>query len=273
VLGIVFQTPLVIYYLVRWDIVSAEALQKNRKLAILAAFVIAGAITPTVDPVTQTITAIPLVLLYDIGALAAAPSKVTVLNFVKFAGIVAVIAGLFGGLYYLWPIGHATALRGVVVAGKRPLPTAKPVRLRRGRVYDVREGALARVDFERQTAEPAILIAGPARLQVHAKWEVSLQAGSMLADSSHNAATLQVHSRAADVSLNKGKAEFVSPDANTLTVNVLAGEAVARVEGRSVRILAGRSATFQLGGAPIEAPGIEERWRERMQGDALPVTP
>lgn len=64
--GVVFEIPLVITLLAKLGLVSPQALAKGRKWAVLAAFVLGAAITPTVDPVNQTLIAAPIVVLYEI---------------------------------------------------------------------------------------------------------------------------------------------------------------------------------------------------------------
>jgi sec-independent protein translocase protein TatC len=68
-LGLAFETPLIIYMLAKVNIVNVRRLASYRKYAILAVFIIAAAITPTPDPFNQTLVAIPLYLLYELGIL------------------------------------------------------------------------------------------------------------------------------------------------------------------------------------------------------------
>ena len=68
-LGAAFETPLIIYMLAKLNVVSVQRLTRYRKYAILAVFIIAAAITPTPDPFNQTLVAIPLYLLYELGIL------------------------------------------------------------------------------------------------------------------------------------------------------------------------------------------------------------
>lgn len=68
-LGLAFETPLIIYMLAKVHIVDVKRLSSYRKYAILAVFIIAAAITPTPDPFNQTLVAIPLYLLYELGIL------------------------------------------------------------------------------------------------------------------------------------------------------------------------------------------------------------
>lgn len=67
--GIVFELPLVIFFLTKIGIVTPQWLSKYRKYAIVVAFILAAIITPTFDPLNQTIIAVPIVLLYEIGIL------------------------------------------------------------------------------------------------------------------------------------------------------------------------------------------------------------
>lgn len=69
--GAVFELPLVITVLARIGIVNAKMLAKNRKYAILGAFIVGAVLTPTPDAFNQTLMAGPLVLLYEVGIICA----------------------------------------------------------------------------------------------------------------------------------------------------------------------------------------------------------
>ena len=64
--GIVFELPLVSLFLVRIGIISPQFLAKNRKVAIIAIFVLAAILTPSIDAFTQILMAVPLVILYEV---------------------------------------------------------------------------------------------------------------------------------------------------------------------------------------------------------------
>ncbi|MGC8762080.1 MAG: twin-arginine translocase subunit TatC [Acidobacteriota bacterium] len=68
-LGLVFETPVLIFLLTRLGVVSTAFLAKNFKWAVLIAFIVAAVITPSGDPVTQTAVAGPMVVLYGLGIL------------------------------------------------------------------------------------------------------------------------------------------------------------------------------------------------------------
>lgn len=70
-MGIAFETPLVMYLLAQLGLVNARSLGRFRRYWVLVAFVLAAVITPTVDPVNQSLVAGPLLVLYEVGILLA----------------------------------------------------------------------------------------------------------------------------------------------------------------------------------------------------------
>ncbi len=64
--GIVFELPLVIFFLARLGLVTPKSLRKKRKYAILGTFLLSALITPP-DLVTQVFMAGPLIFLYEVG--------------------------------------------------------------------------------------------------------------------------------------------------------------------------------------------------------------
>lgn len=69
--GITFEVPVVVIVLVKMGVVSVEKLREIRPYMIVGAFVIGAIFTPP-DVVSQTMLAIPLWLLYELGIVAAA---------------------------------------------------------------------------------------------------------------------------------------------------------------------------------------------------------
>lgn len=68
-IGLSFELPIVVFFLSKVGIVNTRRLSSYRKYAILAAAVVAAIITPTPDPGTQMLVAVPLYFLYEIGIL------------------------------------------------------------------------------------------------------------------------------------------------------------------------------------------------------------
>ncbi len=65
--GLVFETPILIFFLARLGIVTPAFLMQKFKYAVVLSFVIAAIVTPTPDMVTQSALAVPMILLYLIG--------------------------------------------------------------------------------------------------------------------------------------------------------------------------------------------------------------
>ena len=63
--GIIFNLPLALLVLAKMGIISSNFLAKQRRMMILVAFIVGGIITPTPDIFTQTMMAIPIILLYE----------------------------------------------------------------------------------------------------------------------------------------------------------------------------------------------------------------
>jgi sec-independent protein translocase protein TatC len=69
--GVSFETPLIVMYLARFGIVRAGQLMRWWRQAIVAAVAVAAVVTPTIDPVTQSLVAGPIIVLYFIGVILA----------------------------------------------------------------------------------------------------------------------------------------------------------------------------------------------------------
>jgi sec-independent protein translocase protein TatC len=64
--GVVFELPMVSFFLSKLGILSPNFMRKYRRHAIVIIMVLAAILTPGTDPVSQVILAVPLVLLYEI---------------------------------------------------------------------------------------------------------------------------------------------------------------------------------------------------------------
>ncbi|MEX1022979.1 MAG: twin-arginine translocase subunit TatC [Dehalococcoidia bacterium] len=67
VMGLVFETPLIVMGLAKFGLVTARKLLGWWRYAIILAFVIAAIVTPTIDPITQAFVGGPIVVLYFVG--------------------------------------------------------------------------------------------------------------------------------------------------------------------------------------------------------------
>jgi sec-independent protein translocase protein TatC len=65
-LGLIFQLPMVVFFLARFGVVSASFLARKIKYAVLFIVVFAAVITPSGDPLTLAIFSAPILVLYVI---------------------------------------------------------------------------------------------------------------------------------------------------------------------------------------------------------------
>jgi len=66
-LGAIFELPIVIFFLAKIGIVTPQWLASKRKWVVVLAFVAGAMITPTFDPVNQSLVAGPIIVLYELG--------------------------------------------------------------------------------------------------------------------------------------------------------------------------------------------------------------
>ena len=66
-MGIVFETPVVTFFLAKIGVVSGNFLAKQRRYALVVSFVLGAIITPTFDPINQGLVAIPIMVMYELG--------------------------------------------------------------------------------------------------------------------------------------------------------------------------------------------------------------
>ncbi len=66
-MGILFQTPILMLIGSKMGLVTFSDLASRWRWAVLIAFIFGAIITPTADPITQVLAAMPLVVLYGVG--------------------------------------------------------------------------------------------------------------------------------------------------------------------------------------------------------------
>lgn len=62
--GLIFELPIIIYFLTKMGLVTPEFLKKYRKYALVLVLILAAVITPP-DIISQVIVAIPMIILYE----------------------------------------------------------------------------------------------------------------------------------------------------------------------------------------------------------------
>lgn len=65
--GIAFELPVVMGFVSSIGILSAQTFRKNRRVAVIIVLIASAVLTPTQDPFTMSLMAVPLLLLYELG--------------------------------------------------------------------------------------------------------------------------------------------------------------------------------------------------------------
>lgn len=69
--GIIFELPVVVFFLAKMGIVHYRMLSKNRGYALVGILIVAAFLTPTGDPFNQLLMAVPLYVLFEISIVVA----------------------------------------------------------------------------------------------------------------------------------------------------------------------------------------------------------
>jgi sec-independent protein translocase protein TatC len=63
--GIIFELPILVYFLTRFGLLTPQFMRKYRKHAVVVILIVAGVITPSPDITSQLLVAFPLYFLYE----------------------------------------------------------------------------------------------------------------------------------------------------------------------------------------------------------------
>ena len=63
--GLVFELPVLTFFLAKLGIATGERMRSGRRYAVLVGFILAAILTPP-DPISQLLMALPLVVLYEV---------------------------------------------------------------------------------------------------------------------------------------------------------------------------------------------------------------
>ncbi|TAK54097.1 MAG: twin-arginine translocase subunit TatC [Bacteroidetes bacterium] len=64
--GLIFELPMVAYFLARLGILTPAFMRHYRKHAVVAILILAAVVTPTTDPVTMSVFSFPILILYEL---------------------------------------------------------------------------------------------------------------------------------------------------------------------------------------------------------------
>lgn len=260
-LGLVFQLPLIMLLLSKIGLVSADNFIKWRKYSILVIFIVAAIVTPP-DPFTQTMTAAPMILLYELGILVAKPTKkgFILLGMVVGLGIVAIAAAYF----------YFTHTRGMIdlsrVYGNMQLQKAEDHKWKKASSVDrLQSGVVLKTgDGEKSSfsTKNGIVVNMDSNTEMRFidPWKINLQKGQMFLSLANLKKNLEILTPNGKIVTNNGIFNIRITDYVTI-VTAVKGEATLMLEGETKKLLEGRQRKMAAGGEPVDIHSIID-WSE-----------
>lgn len=255
-LGLVFQLPLVMLLLSKIGFVTPDKFIAWRKYAILVIFIIAAIVTPP-DPFTQTMTAAPMIVLYELGVLIARPTRkgFTFLGVIIGGGALLLIAVYFyvthkggeitlaqtqGEIQFLYPeskdwkelANHTSFRNGITLKtgseGKIALSTKKGIHVS-------------------MDANTEVHFADPLKMR--------LKSGQALISVEESEEPLEIDTPNGRIRANRGVLNIQARDFITI-VTAVKGDATLLAEGEEKKLLEGRQHKMSIGGEPVDIGSI-----------------
>lgn len=264
-LGLVFQLPLVMLLLSKIRFVTPDKFIAWRKYAVLVIFIIAAIVTPP-DPFTQTMTAVPMIILYELGILIARPTK-------KGFFFLGTIVG--GGLLLLFMFYFYLTHKGGEV---NLLNIQGEVRSLRPEEQDwkkvlihthFRNGITLKTGSEGRTAlstKKGIDVGMDANTEVHFvdSLKIELKSGQVFISVKGLETPFEIDTPNGRIRTKRGTLNILAKDTVTI-VTAVKGDAVLFAEGEEKKLLEGRQHKMSIGGEPVDIGAIIN-WSEGVIG-------
>lgn len=255
-LGLVFQLPLVMLLLSKIRFITPDKFIAWRKYAILVIFIIAAIVTPP-DPFTQSMTAIPMIVLYELGILIARPTKkgIFLLGTIVGGGILLLLMFYF---YFTHKGGEVNLLdtRGEVQflhpEGQEWEKVANHTRFRNG--VTLKTGSEGNIAL---STRKGIDIGMDANTEVHIvdSLKLRMKSGQILISVKGLKTPLEIDTPNGRIRTERGTLNIVAKDFITI-VTAVKGDAVLVTEGEEKKLLEGRQHKMSIGGEPVDIGAI-----------------
>jgi len=255
-LGLVFQLPLVMLLLSKIRFITPDKFIAWRKYAILVIFIIAAIVTPP-DPFTQSMTAIPMIVLYELGILIARPTKkgFFLLGTIVGGGILLLLMFYF---YFTHKGGEVNLLdtRGEVQflhpEGQEWEKVANHTRFRNG--VTLKTGSEGNIAL---STRKGIDIGMDANTEVHIvdSLKLRMKSGQILISVKGLKTPLEIDTPNGRIRTERGTLNIVAKDFITI-VTAVKGDAVLVTEGEEKKLLEGRQHKMSIGGEPVDIGAI-----------------
>lgn len=255
-LGLVFQLPIVMLLLSKIQLITPDKFIKWRKYAILVIFIIAAIVTPP-DPFTQTMTAGPMIILYELGILVARPTKkgFMFLGTIVGSGIIVLFATYFylthrggeinllnvhGDVQFLYP--------GTTEWNKLSMRTSfhKGIGLKTGGEGKTSLSTKKDVD---------IGIDINTEVQFVDSSKIQLKKGQIIISVNESDIPFEIDTPNGRIRTSKGTLNIQAGELVTI-VTAVKGDATLLLEGEEKRLLEGRQHKMTIGGEPVDIGSI-----------------
>lgn len=255
-LGLVFQLPLIMLLLSKIGFVTPDKFITWRKYAILVIFIIAAIVTPP-DPFTQSMTAVPMIVLYELGILIARPTRkgFIFLSTIVGCGSLLVVAVFF---YLTHKDGEIN-----LVQAHGEIKFLYPEGREWNKVSNhtnFRSGITLKTGSEGRTAlsmKKGIRLAMDSNTEVHFidPLKIQLKSGQVIISVTGTEVPLEIDTPNGRIRTNKGTLNIQARDFVTV-VTAVKGEASLIIEGEEKKLMEGRQHKMTIGGEPVDIGSI-----------------
>ncbi len=260
-LGLVFQLPLVMLLLSKIGFVTPDKFISWRKYAIFVIFIIAAVVTPP-DPFTQTMTATPMIILYELGILISKPTKrgFIILGTIIGGGLI-ILLGIY---FYLTHKGGEISL----LKTYGDVQLLYPGNTKWNKIsnhIDFRNGITLKTGSEGRTAistKKGTGVGMDINTEVYFidPWRIQLKTGQIFISVKDSKVPVEIDTPNGRIRTNKGMLNIQATNLITI-VTAIKGEATLLLEGEEKKLLEGRQHKMSIGGEPVNIGSIID-WSE-----------
>jgi Tat protein translocase TatC len=263
--GIIFQLPLIMFFITKLGLLKAEDFAKWRKYTVLGVFVVAAILTPTPDPFTQCAAAIPMMGLYEIGIFVSKPTKK---GFIYISGISGIILVVAVGIFLLYKLpAEATLLKANKTVYLRPVG-GSGWRLVVGENSKLTRGTMLKTEGNGKVAvllkDGSLIVANKnTRFRINKGRSLGLLSGQVLISVKKSEKQFVVMTQNGKVMTLGGEIDVQASKLMTI-VTAVKGDAILLANNEEKKVLEGRQAKMTVGGRPVDVNEII-KWAEGLQ--------
>jgi len=264
VLGVVFELPLVMYFLYRIGLVQPEYYREQWRYAYFALIVVGMFVSPSGDPVNQALIALPMVALYEVGIFLCRPT----LKHLLF--IIGVSAAFFGGSYAVYAyvtakpnkLGVAMAASGSslqyrATSDGKYLELPKGSSIVAGMTVRTKFGQRSKIDLGKGAE---LILNSETELRVELQNRIFVEHGEVFVALPKDHPVLTVATPDGEVEVREGQVDIQAEQEGTRVI-AAKGEQTAIVNGVKRPVFEGHFITFKQGGESVDVKRAT-RWTD-----------